>query len=299
MVLPIPEALAKGFAPKEQDSSPPHVTVLYIGAVPRARFAELEDIIRDVAGDHDPLPLKFREGVEYFENDEGQTIANKGIDGQGLTRLHQDLRREVEAAGFEIEHHDGFIAHATLAYLDGPEYQGECPEGAWTARTIELWGLEPKEAIFPLEGVRMKAAFVLGGAIDVEVDDLDDGTDGDDGHRTAAEKAGARKRRREEKRKRFAGEVYWRSKDSAFAFARENAAGNDAVEIRLDPGARVLREGERDFLALGADASEEAILAAAFKHGYDAVRVRDRLAIINQDAVAESTPSKRPGWSAR
>lgn len=117
---------------------------------------------------------------------------------------------------------------------------------------------------------------------------------------TAADIRAKKKKRTRDKSDRFMGETYWLPKDSKFGHTRSVDAGEDAVEIRLDPAARVLREGERDFIALGREPSIEDVMQAAFEKGYDAVRVKDRLAILNEGAVAErTTRGPRPGWQAR
>jgi hypothetical protein len=67
----------------------------------------------------------------------------------------------------------------------------------------------------------------------------------------------------------------------------------------LDPGASVLKEGDEAYIRLqekGAGLDE--IMEAAMEMGYDAVRVADRCAVLNHDAVVERGPAiARPGWA--
>ncbi|APU88970.1 hypothetical protein Rctr197k_173 [Virus Rctr197k] len=275
-----------------EDESPPHFTVLYIGPTDASRREELLDIVGRVASTHGPLALDLKEGVDWFENHKGQSIANKSLETESedaLRTLHEALKAAVKEAGFEVKHKEPFIAHATLAYCKERDYSGPVPEGSFTADALEVWGW-PEDSVVSMsalskaagrERTRRTTVVALSGPINV----------------TAADLTAAKKRKRREKRHRFPGETYWLPKDGTFARTRSIDAGEDSTEIRLDPGARVLREGERDFIALG-NASLEDLMKMALEKGYDAVRVKDRLAVLNENAIAERTPKHRPGWHA-
>ena len=117
--------------------------------------------------------------------------------------------------------------------------------------------------------------------------------DFEDDVRTAA------RRPRKKKRRRFPGETYYASK-AGDNIARATMAGMGPApveEVRLEPGATVLREGDEHMIRLEErGASLDEIMREAMELGYDAVRVKDRAAILNQDVVTR-TPVKRPGWA--
>jgi hypothetical protein len=129
------------------------------------------------------------------------------------------------------------------------------------------------------------------GEIEVSAEDLDE-----EFEVTAA------RRPRKKKRRRFPGETYF-ANTAGQNVGKATMDGLDhatAEEIRLEPSASVLREGDENMIALEEQgASLDQIMAKAMELGYDAVRVKDRAAILNQDAIASRTPVKRPGWSAK
>lgn len=159
--LRVPEGLAERW-PTERggdNDSPPHFTLLFVGEVPGERQQELMKLVEDVARDHPPFPVKLANGVEWFtsfdEDLENREIAHKAPDGPStdlMESLHNDLKRALEENDFEIRHYPGgFKAHSTLRYCPTREYDGEVPEGGWTADEIEVWGWE-EDISFPLQG---------------------------------------------------------------------------------------------------------------------------------------------------
>ena len=126
------------------DDSPPHFTLLYGGEVEEDRQVEFVEVVRSVLSNFAPFELALEQGVAWFENDEGQQIAHKGVavGHDEMERLHDALRDALEGAGFTVKHHDSFIAHATLGYLDTQEYPSDwpVPEGAFVVDNIDVWG---------------------------------------------------------------------------------------------------------------------------------------------------------------
>lgn len=143
--LEVPETMAAQW-PKNRggdDESPPHFTILYAGEIPDQRRDEFLRIVHDIIDGFPPIVVELSEGVEWFENHEGQQIAHKGVtedSKRDMEELHNQLREALEAEGFDIKHKEGFIAHSTLEYCDDRNYDGPVPEGAWTANFADVWG---------------------------------------------------------------------------------------------------------------------------------------------------------------
>lgn len=242
IVIPVPEPLAKMWpdARGEHDSSPPHITVLYLGEAATDRLEEARELLGTVAAEFKPIPVEFAKGTSWFTNDEGLQIAHKAMHPkteERLQALHAALREAFTAAGFEIQHRDGFTGHATLGYFETQEpVRG--PEGGFSARTLELWGW-PEDVVVAL------------------------------GARTA-------RRRRKNKRRRYIAEIYYRRPGEDVAYTTRAVAGASAVEVRLRPGARIMR-GE-----------SLALIERARLFGYDAVRRADQLVILNEEVLCAS-----------
>lgn len=140
--IPIPEPAASQFPRKAEDSSPPHITVLYVGDLSAQELAVLVAAARIAAQDAEPFDVEMTDYGE-FTNDEGATIAHMvpRADADELGALHDALREVVERAGLEVEHHPGPLKpHATLEYVSpGGRYEGPRPQARWTVDSIEVW----------------------------------------------------------------------------------------------------------------------------------------------------------------
>ncbi len=105
------------------------------------------------------------------------------------------------------------------------------------------------------------------------------------------------------KKKRFMGETYFIRPDEWMAHATLASldGADDAEEIMLNPEAMVFREGEVEYAELraekGREPTVEEVVQKAMSSGFDAVRVGDRLALINDGAVTSRRRVKRPGWA--
>jgi 2'-5' RNA ligase len=143
----LPRQLAKQFKPLgEHDDSDPHVTVLFIGKVPKDKYAVIENIVKGVLKDLAPFELSLDDKVTYFKpskhSDECK-IAKMKVISKDLHKLHNSLKKALEDAGVEIDDHfPDYKPHVTLAYLDDPaaEYNAKIPKGRWVAESIEIWG---------------------------------------------------------------------------------------------------------------------------------------------------------------
>jgi hypoxanthine phosphoribosyltransferase/SAM-dependent methyltransferase len=108
---------------------------------------------------------------------------------------------------------------------------------------------------------------------------------------------------RRKKKKRFMGETYFIRPDEWMAHSTMAAINNadDAEEIQLRPEAMVFREGEVEYNELraekGRDPTVEEVVQKAMASGFDAVRVGDRLALLNDGAITHRRRVKRPGWA--
>lgn len=147
----LPEDLASQFPPQRgEDDSPPHQTLLFIGDVPREDIPRLARIVEQVTAKHAPFEVEVTDYGE-FENPEGKVIPHmipRALgDPDPSFALHKELREQVMAHGFRVNHHPGPMKnHITLGYLEpGETYTGPRPRGRFTVDAVELWA--GKEAI--------------------------------------------------------------------------------------------------------------------------------------------------------
>lgn len=147
LFLPLPKHIAKYFPRKEEDTSPPHITILYFGSVPKEDRLSYKKVI-EVALSKTKLGKVFLEDLKFFKNQSGQWIAHNPIRCEGLNDLRKRIWKGCEELGLEI--HDSFPKykpHATLDYLDQRKYDGDIFVGSFKPSTIEIWGFDQKISI--------------------------------------------------------------------------------------------------------------------------------------------------------
>lgn len=148
----VPGDLAKGFPSLgEHDKSKPHITVLYIGKVPKKHENLLEEIIKKVTKEYKPFKVELDDKVSYFpasKHSDGCKIAKLKIISKDLHKLHNKLKKAISDAGIEIDDHfPDYKPHVTLEYMEpGKEkYDGDFPKGSWIVESVEIWNDEHKK----------------------------------------------------------------------------------------------------------------------------------------------------------
>jgi 2'-5' RNA ligase len=163
--IPLPYDIARLFPKKTNDTSEPHITMLFAGALTPAEYGQL---VARVALLGRALPPFYMDVGSYFEFEtpNNLTVAAVRPNGRGympigpgkiaprLAAVHELLVTSATLAGLKIAHdygkntkkappHEKFLPHVTLAYLPaGERYCGPRPEGTWLVTELECWGWE-------------------------------------------------------------------------------------------------------------------------------------------------------------
>jgi len=156
LFLPLPEELAREYPSLgDEDPSPPHVTLLFIGNVPEARQEALLTVLRNTLAT-EPAPIQaWTNGVDHFTHpDKNREVFYTPIRfSRDVGEIRDHLRSELIDAGFEVAHSFplAFFPHTTLAYSDGTDnvYHGDPPNGAWEFNTVQVWGLPDQVHTLP------------------------------------------------------------------------------------------------------------------------------------------------------
>lgn len=140
----LPNKIALQFPPRpEEDKSPPHITILYIGKKTPKEVEKIKNIVKNELKDFSSLKCKL-DGVDYLETEDDKIVAYAKIKCPELKKIHNKLRKAIEDAGIEVEHFPGFIAHSTLEYRDDKNYTGPEPSGEFEINELEMWFEEGK-----------------------------------------------------------------------------------------------------------------------------------------------------------
>jgi 2'-5' RNA ligase len=139
VMLRAPKRVAQWVPYKSNETSAPHVTLLYVGKVHPQKVVPILDAVRRVLAETPALAIDF-DGVDYFDNEQRVAFMRVRPTAQ-LSALHDALREAVAACGVDVAHvsHD-YTPHLTLAYLEpGEDYTGPVPSEGWTATECEVW----------------------------------------------------------------------------------------------------------------------------------------------------------------
>ncbi len=146
---PLPDEVASQF-PTEgregEDSSPSHVTVLYVGDLEDAgKQKELIDVVQKTASALGPFEVSLGR-VEEFLNDKKQRVTHSPVEGQDLHKLHNVLKGVFELMGIPFsDKYPEYKPHVTIEYInEGKEERFEAvrPQGSWIVDHFWVWGAD-------------------------------------------------------------------------------------------------------------------------------------------------------------
>jgi 2'-5' RNA ligase len=158
LFIRLPQFMAEQFPSLgKEDTSPPHVTMLYSGDVPAKREQEWLHIVQgELSKIRGPVMAAIDGSVDYFTHaDKGRRVAYSPVRfSHDLAAFKWNVRDKLMDAGFEVK--DSFPLvfkpHVTLAYLEGTEstWIERHPIGSWEFSEIEVWGL-PKPVVLSMD----------------------------------------------------------------------------------------------------------------------------------------------------
>ena len=160
--IPLSADLASQYEVKPEDTSPPHVTFLYVGRVPADREAKFLAVAHAVLQSAPPV-FGVLNGVDSFvhEDKNRRVLYSRVSFSHDLRPLRDRLWEALTKAGFDVQHSfKDFVPHVTLEYRDGVNdavWHGAAPSGSWECKTVEVWGL-PQKHVLPLGTGRGRTA---------------------------------------------------------------------------------------------------------------------------------------------
>jgi 2'-5' RNA ligase len=143
LFIPLPQELAAQFPKKEKDTSPQHVTFLYVGEVPPEREQEFLGVLENIFLNAGAVQAVL-DGVGSFQSQTNKVVFSKVRFSEDLSALRDRAREALETAGFEVQDSwQMYQPHSTIEYLDDPFqiWTGTPPQGSWEFNSLEVWGL--------------------------------------------------------------------------------------------------------------------------------------------------------------
>jgi len=148
LFIPLPKDLAKKFPSLgNEDTSPSHVTFLYIGDFKgKKQQDQLVEILKDCCRRWWPLCEARLGKLEYFDqHDQDRRVPHVTVEfDKDLAGFKQRIKQELTDAGIAVgDKFPEFKPHVTLAYMPGMDskWNDEVPQGSWRFEEMEVWGL--------------------------------------------------------------------------------------------------------------------------------------------------------------
>lgn len=135
VVLTLPESLARWVPYKAEDTSAPHVTLLYAKEADPEAVEKLRTFLSLYAATLAPFDCELGP-VGYFDNDKRVAYASVRTE---LGDLHAVLMTAAKRVGIDVSERNEYVPHCTLAYLPpGEEYDGPVPKGSWLVSMLDV-----------------------------------------------------------------------------------------------------------------------------------------------------------------
>lgn len=152
--VPLPEDIARQFpleGKEKEDSSPSHVTVLYIGDLADSdKQKKLIDVVQKTASVLNPFEVNLGK-VEEFVNDKNQKVTHSSVEGKDLHKLHNILKGVFKLIGIPFsDKYPEYKPHVTIEYIDeGKEekFENVKPQGKWIVDHFWVWGVDKPHMI--------------------------------------------------------------------------------------------------------------------------------------------------------
>ena len=127
-----------------EDSSPVHVTVLYVGDVPFHLEEKIKNIAHSVCEKVKPFNVKLSKPKKFI-NDKQQTIVHSPVKSNKLNNFHDELKNAFRSKLISVDSKfPEFKPHVTIRYInpdDRNKYDDPKPEGEWMVESVWLWGM--------------------------------------------------------------------------------------------------------------------------------------------------------------
>lgn len=150
----VPEHIAAQFpadGKEGEDSSPPHVTLLYIGTLPSSFEARMCEVVKEVVENFKSFDVYLGD-VKKFVNDDMQKVFHSPVKSRKLQSLHEELKDAFKKNQLPFStKYPEFKPHITIEYVDPGEkrkFADINPEGEWTVDCVWVWGLASPQMYF-------------------------------------------------------------------------------------------------------------------------------------------------------
>jgi 2'-5' RNA ligase len=152
LFIQVPEYIARQFpsiGKDGHDSSPPHITLLYIGQLPQAFEPRLFEVVQKVCENFKCFEVKLGKLNKFVNEEKKEIVYHSPIISKRLQLLHEMMKIEFQHAQLPYStKFPEFKPHITIEYVnfgDMRKLPHVNPVGSWLVDSVWVWGTsEPK-----------------------------------------------------------------------------------------------------------------------------------------------------------
>jgi 2'-5' RNA ligase len=144
---PLPPEIANQFpvdGKESEDTSPSHITLVYLGDLPQQFEEAVREIVNDVCVETKPFTVKLSK-PKTFVNDKNQTIIHSPVVSGRLQKFHNNLKDRLLKNSIPVSNKfPEYKPHVTIEYVgeeEDSQYGDVKPEGDWIVDSVWIWGM--------------------------------------------------------------------------------------------------------------------------------------------------------------
>jgi 2'-5' RNA ligase len=133
------------------DESPPHITVVYLGSVPKELEAKLKRVVQSVCERTNPFQVTYGK-VAKFETDKGDKVYHTPVKSSRLVKFHDELKKELQRNQLPVNtKFPEYKPHITIEYVAAgtePKFIEQNFVGGFTVDSVWIWGSSNPQMIY-------------------------------------------------------------------------------------------------------------------------------------------------------
>lgn len=150
LFFPLPKHLASKYPSLgDWDASPPHVTLLYVGEVPKRKEKLFVSTLRAVLSQQpSPITAKIGPPDVFVQPDRDLRVWHSRVYfSKDMATIRDRICAALEDVGFQVQNAFplSFEPHVTLEYQKGAQSKapwiGLAPQGSWEIQSVQVWGI--------------------------------------------------------------------------------------------------------------------------------------------------------------
>lgn len=150
--IKLPRDLSEQFPKLEKDTSPSHITVLFVGQFNEVMEDKLVDVVQGICSQFKPFTVKFGPKVKSFPNTGDGIVVHSPVKSGKLRNFHDALKYALMRNQIQVNNsYPDYKPHITIGYAQNHKEKNEmkqlAPEGEFLVKEVWIWGTNSPKLI--------------------------------------------------------------------------------------------------------------------------------------------------------